>query len=108
MEKLWKFICVDHYQVNIWPCDVMLINRYVIVCEPSYRYRSGTALEPVCQIIFFEALAQSLREGVHDLPEMTNSFNRLLFCIFAEDIDLLADHELTYMPARSTRFPRRA
>ena len=45
----------------------------------------------------FAELAQSLRERGHDPQSVAHFVNRLVFCMFAEDVDLLPDNMFTRM-----------
>ena len=45
----------------------------------------------------FAKLAHSLRERGHNPHEVAHFVNRLVFCMFAEDVDLLADNMFTRM-----------
>ena len=45
----------------------------------------------------FASLAQSLRERGHDPQAVAHFVNRLVFCMFAEDVGLLADNLFTRM-----------
>ena len=45
----------------------------------------------------FASLAQSLRERGHDPQAVAHFVNRLVFCMFAEDVDLLPDNMFTRM-----------
>ena len=53
----------------------------------------------------FAALAQSLRERGHDAPAVAHFVNRLVFCMFAEDIGLLPARMFTRMLERARRRP---
>ena len=45
----------------------------------------------------FASLAQSLRQRDHDPQEVAHFINRLIFCMFAEDVGLLPDNMFTRM-----------
>ena len=50
----------------------------------------------------FAALAQSLRERGHEAQAVAHFVNRLVFCMFAEDVDLLqGQHVYTHVGARA-------
>ena len=53
----------------------------------------------------FAALAQRLRERGHDAHRVAHFVNRLVFCMFAEDVGLLPDHLFTKMLDVSRRDP---
>ena len=43
----------------------------------------------------FARLAQHLRERGHEPEKVAHFINRLVFCMFAEDVGLLPDHMFT-------------
>ena len=51
----------------------------------------------------FAGLAQRLRERGHEAHEVAHFVNRLVFCMFAEDVGLLPDHLFTRMLEVSRR-----
>ena len=53
----------------------------------------------------FAALAQSLRERGHDPQAVAHFVNRLVFCMFAEDVGLLPDNMFTRMLEQARRRP---
>ena len=53
----------------------------------------------------FADLAQSLRERDHDPQAVAHFVNRLVFCMFAEDVGLLPDNMFTRMLAHSRKRP---
>jgi len=53
----------------------------------------------------FAALAQRLRERGHEAHRVAHFVNRLVFCMFAEDVGLLPDHLFTKMLDVSRRDP---
>ena len=53
----------------------------------------------------FAELAQSLRERGHDPQSVAHFVNRLVFCMFAEDVDLLPDNMFTRMLEHARRRP---
>ena len=55
----------------------------------------------------FAALAQSLRERGHDPQTVAHFVNRLVFCMFAEDVGLLRDNLFTRMLERARLRPER-
>ena len=56
----------------------------------------------------FVTLAQNLRERGHDPEKVAHFVNRLVFCMFAEDVDLLPDKLFKRMLEASARRARRA
>ena len=54
----------------------------------------------------FARLAQSLRERGYDPLEVAHFVNRLVFCMFAEDVGLLPDNLFTRMLEQAIRRPR--
>lgn len=55
----------------------------------------------------FASLAQRLRERGHEAHEVAHFINRLVFCMFAEDVGLLPDHLFTKMLRASQIRPER-
>ena len=53
----------------------------------------------------FASLAQSLRERGHDPQAVAHFVNRLVFCMFAEDVGLLADNMFTRMLEHACKRP---
>ena len=53
----------------------------------------------------FAELAQSLRERGHDPQSVAHFVNRLVFCMFAEDVDLLPGNMFTRMLEHARRRP---
>ncbi len=53
----------------------------------------------------FATLAQSLRERSHDPQEVAHFVNRLVFCMFADDVGLLPGHMFTRMLEQARRTP---
>ena len=53
----------------------------------------------------FASLAQSLRERGHDPQAVAHFVNRLVFCMFAEDVGLLADNMFTRMLEHARKRP---
>ncbi len=55
----------------------------------------------------FAALAQGLRERGHDPQAVAHFVNRPVFCMFAEDVDLLPGNMFTRLLERTRRDPDR-
>ena len=53
----------------------------------------------------FAAVAQTLRARGHDPPVVAHFVNRLVFCMFADDVGLLPDHMFTRMLRQARRTP---
>ena len=53
----------------------------------------------------FATLAQALRARGHDPPVVAHFVNRLVFCMFADDVGLLPDHMFTRMLRQARRTP---
>ena len=53
----------------------------------------------------FAAVAQSLRERGHDPHAVAHFVNRLVFCMFADDVGLLPSHMFTRMLEQARRTP---
>ena len=71
------------------------------------RLRPGetrqTLTEPAART--FARLAQSLRDQGHEPQEVAHFVNRLVFCMFAEDVGLLPDDMFTRMLKHARRQP---
>ena len=53
----------------------------------------------------FAVVAQTLRARGHDPPVVAHFVNRLVFCMFADDVGLLPDHMFTRMLRQARRTP---
>ncbi len=53
----------------------------------------------------FATVAQALRERGHDPQAVAHFVNRLVFCMFADDVGLLPDHMFTRMLRQARRTP---
>ena len=53
----------------------------------------------------FATVAQALRERGHDPQAVAHFVNRLVFCMFADDVGLLPDHMFTRMLEQARRTP---
>ncbi len=53
----------------------------------------------------FATVAQALRERGHDPHRVAHFVNRLVFCMFADDVGLLPDHMFTRMLEQARRTP---
>ena len=53
----------------------------------------------------FATVAQALRERSHDPPEVARFVNRMVFCMFADDVGLLPDQMFTRMLRQARRNP---
>ena len=73
------------------------------------RLRPGETRQAVTERMAatFAELAQGLREQGHDPQTVAHFVNRLVFCMFAEDVGLLPDNMFTRMLAGARRSPDR-
>ena len=55
----------------------------------------------------FATVAQALRDRDHDPHRVAHFVNRLVFCMFADDVGLLPDHMFTRMLEQARRAPHR-
>ena len=55
--------------------------------------------------VAFAAVAQTLRARGHDPPVVAHFVNRLVFCMFADDVGLLPNHMFTRMLRQARRTP---
>ncbi len=73
------------------------------------RLRPGETRQAVTERMAatFAELAQGLREQGHDPQTVAHFVNRLVFCMFAEDVGLLPDNMFTRMLTGARRNPNR-
>ena len=71
------------------------------------RLRPGETRQAVTEraAATFAELAQGLRDRDHDPQVVAHFVNRLVFCMFAEDVGLLPDHMFTRMLEQARRRP---
>ena len=71
------------------------------------RLRPGEARQALTERAAetFASLAQSLRQRGHDPQAVAHFVNRLVFCMFAEDVGLLADNMFTRMLEHARKRP---
>ena len=71
------------------------------------RLRPGETRQGVTEraAATFAELAQSLRDRGHDAQTVAHFVNRLVFCLFAEDVGLLPDNMFTRMLEQARRRP---
>ena len=71
------------------------------------RLRPGETRQAVTEraAATFAELAQSLRDRGHDPQTVAHFVNRLVFCMFAEDVGLLSDNMFTRMLEHARRRP---
>ena len=72
------------------------------------RLRPGETRQALTERVAasFATLAQSLRERGHDAHAVAHFVNRLVFCMFADDVELLPDHMFTRMLEQAQRTPK--
>ena len=73
------------------------------------RLRPGETRQSLTERVAasFATVAQALRERGHDPPAVAHFVNRLVFCMFADDVGLLPDHMFTRMLRQARRTPAR-
>ncbi len=73
----------------------------------SERLRPGETRQTVTEraAATFAELAQSLRDRGHDPQTVAHFVNRLVFCLFAEDVGLLPDNMFRRMLEQARRRP---
>ena len=71
------------------------------------RLRPGESRQPLTEraAATFAELAQSLREQGHEPQAVAHFVNRLVFCMFAEDVGLLPDYMFTRMLKHARKWP---
>ena len=77
-----------------------------VMSDPE-RLRPGETRQTVTEraAATFAELAQSLRDRDHDPQTVAHFINRLVFCMFAEDVGLLPDRMFTRMLKQARRRP---
>ena len=73
------------------------------------RLRPGETRQSLTERVAasFASVAQALRERGHDPQAVAHFINRLVFCMFADDVGLLPDHMFTRMLRHSLPAPAR-
>ena len=73
------------------------------------RLRPGETRQSLTERVAasFASVAQALRERGHDPPAVAHFVNRLVFCMFADDVGLLPDHMFTRMLRHALSAPAR-
>ena len=73
------------------------------------RLRPGETRQSLTERVAasFASVAQALRERGHDPPAVAHFVNRLVFCMFADDVGLLPDHMFTRMLRHALPAPAR-
>ena len=78
------------------------------ICDPE-RLRPGETRQTLTEQAakHFARLAQSLRDQGHGAEDVAHFVNRLVFCMFAEDVGLLPNDMFTRMLRRARQQPER-
>ena len=73
------------------------------------RLRPGETRQALTERVAasFASVAQALRDRGHDPPTVAHFINRLVFCMFADDVGLLPDHMFTRMLRHALPVPAR-
>ena len=73
------------------------------------RLRPGETRQSLTERVAasFASVAQALRERGHDPQAVAHFVNRLVFCMFADDVGLLPDHMFTRMLRHALPAPAR-
>ena len=73
------------------------------------RLRPGETRQSLTERVAasFATVAQALRERGHDPHAVAHFVNRLVFCMFADDVGLLPNHMFTRMLEQAQRIPKR-
>ena len=87
--------------------DGSVRNRLKWAMSEPERLRPGETRQTVTEraAATFADLAQGLRDGGHDPETVAHFVNRMVFCMFAEDVGLLPDDMFTRMLDRSRGDP---
>ena len=87
--------------------DASIRDRLKWAFSDPKRLRPGETRQALTERVAasFAALAQSLRERGHDAQAVAHFVNRLVFCMFADDVGLLPGHMFTRMLEQAQRTP---
>ena len=87
--------------------DAATRNKLKWVFSDPERLRPGETRQSLTEQAAesFAAVAQSLRERGHDPHVVAHFVNRLVFCMFADDVGLLPSHMFTRMLEQARRTP---
>ena len=84
-------------------------NRLKWAFSDPYRLRPGETRQSLTERVAasFASVAQALRERGHEPQAVAHFVNRLVFCMFADDVGLLPDHMFTRMLRYAQPAPER-
>ena len=87
--------------------DATTRNKLKWVFSDPERLRPGQTRQSLTEQAAesFAAVAQSLRERGHDPHAVAHFVNRLVFCMFADDVGMLPSHMFTRMLEQARRTP---
>ena len=87
--------------------DAATRNKLKWVFSDPERLRPGETRQSLTEQVAesFAAVAQSLRKRGHDPHAVAHFVNRLVFCMFADDVGLLPSHMFTRMLEQAWRTP---
>ena len=87
--------------------DASIRDRLKWAFSDPERLRPGETRQALTERVAasFAALAHSLRERGHDAHAVAHFVNRLVFCMFADDVGLLPGHMFTRMLEQAQRTP---
>ena len=87
--------------------DAGVRDKLKLAMSDPERLRPGESRQALTEraAATFAELAQSLRERGHKPPAVAHFVNRLVFCMFAEDVGLLPDNMFTRMLEHSRKRP---
>ena len=89
--------------------DAATRDRLKWAFSDPYRLRPGETRQSLTERVAasFASVAQALREREHDPQSVAHFVNRLVFCMFADDVGLLPDHMFTRMLRHALPAPAR-
>ena len=89
--------------------DAATRNRLKWAFSDPERLRPGETRQSLTERVAasFASVAQALRERGHDPHAVAHFVNRLVFCMFADDVGLLPDHMFTRMLRHALPTPSR-
>ena len=87
--------------------DAAVRDKFKWAMSDPERLHPGESIQALTEraAATFASLAQSLREHGHAPQAVAHFVNRLVFCMFAEDVGLLPDNMFTRMLERARKRP---
>ena len=108
IHTCWTNTVSEKYEIGLRDLeDVECRNKLKWAMTEPERLKPGLTRQAVTEqaASSFAGIAHSLREKGNDSHDVAQFINRLIFCMFAEDVQLLPDDLFTRMLERSKRRP---